>query len=42
MNYQVIIKKKIVKRLNKLPEQVQDKLMNLVDDLSNGGPEQSG
>ena len=42
MNYKVIIKKKIVKRLNKLPEQVQDKLMNLVDDLSNNGPEQPG
>ena len=40
MRYKVIIRKQVLKGLSKLPELIQDKLTNLVEDLSENGPEQ--
>ncbi len=38
MNYQVIIKRKILKGIRKLPVNVQKRLKLLVDDLKEKGP----
>jgi hypothetical protein len=38
MNYRVIIKKKVLKRVRKLPVSVQKQMKLLVDDLKEKGP----
>ena len=40
MNYEVVIKKKVVKNLRKLPLWVQKKMALLLRDLKENGPEQ--
>ena len=40
--YKILIKKKVIKKLNKLPEWVQKKMSVLVLDLKDKGPEQPG
>jgi mRNA-degrading endonuclease RelE of RelBE toxin-antitoxin system len=38
MNYQVKIKRRVARRLNKLPKNVQKLLFLLITDLQDGGP----
>ena len=40
--YKILIKKKVIKKSNKLPEWVQKKMSVLVLDLKDKGPEQPG
>lgn len=40
MNYDVVIKKKVTKRLRKLPLWVQKKMAVIANDLKENGPEQ--
>ena len=40
MTYEIIIKKKVLKELNRLPEDIQKKLANLMEDLRDKGPYQ--
>ena len=40
--YKVLIKKKVLKEVKKIPVRVQEKLAVLVDDLIEKGPVQSG
>jgi mRNA-degrading endonuclease RelE of RelBE toxin-antitoxin system len=36
--YEVVIKKTALRNLRKMPEQIQKKMANLVEDLRNQGP----
>ena len=36
--YEVIVKKKILKSIEKMPENIQKKMINLVEDLRSKGP----
>jgi len=38
MRYKVLIKKSVLKSINKLPAHIQQKLVLLVDDLQENGP----
>lgn len=38
MSYQVLVKKKVLKDLGRLPKEIQKKLANLVEDLRDKGP----
>jgi len=38
MKYSVVIKKKVLKNIRKLPENIQKRLTFLVDDLKDNGP----
>jgi mRNA-degrading endonuclease RelE of RelBE toxin-antitoxin system len=40
--FKVLIKKKVIKELKKMPARVQEKLVALVDDLRENGPVQPG
>lgn len=38
MVYEVLVKKKVLRAIEKMPEQVQKKMVNLVEDLREKGP----
>ena len=39
--YEIIVKNKIIKSIEKMPEYIQKKIVNLVEDLKSKGPNRS-